>query len=235
MRSEALVGVVIPVWNGERYLAEAIESVLDQTHSALDVVVVDDGSVDATPDVANGYAPRVRLIRRPREGLGATRNAGVDAVRGTYVAFLDHDDLWPPNKIERQLAAFDTREPPDLVFGHVQEFVSPELEDASLAVRCTTELRPATVAGAMLASRAAVDRVGPVPTQWVSADFLAWLVAARRLGLREAMLPDHVLSRRIHDDNMSLREADLTRGEYVRILGESVRGRAASRHVNSSS
>jgi len=87
----------------------------------------------------------------------------------------------------------------------------------------------------MPAARAAVDRVGPVPTQWVSADFLAWLVAARRLGLPEVMLPDHVLSRRIHDDNMSLREADLTRGEYVRILGESLRERAAGRRVNSSS
>ena len=235
MRSEALISVVIPVWNGERYLGEAIESVLHQTHSALDVVVVDDGSEDATPEIASGYAPRVRLLRRPHEGLGATRNAGVEAVQGAYVAFLDHDDLWPPNKLVGQLAAFDTREPPDLVLGHVQEFVSPELENAALALRCTTELRPATVAGAMLATRAAVDRVGPVPTQWVSADFLAWLVAARRLGLREVMLPDHVLSRRIHDDNMSLREADLTRGEYVRILGESLRERTAGRHVNASS
>jgi glycosyltransferase involved in cell wall biosynthesis len=220
--SQPLVGVVIPVWNGERYLRDAIESVLSQTHTALDVVVVDDGSTDATPDIAQSYAPLVRVIHRPHEGLGATRNAGLEAVRGEYVAFLDHDDLWPERKLELQLAAFGAQMTHDLVFGHVREFVSPELAGAALGLRCVTELRPATVAGAMLATRGAVDRVGPVPTQWVSADFLAWLLVARRLGLREVMLPEHVLSRRIHDNNMSLRQAAVTRAEYVRILKESI-------------
>jgi glycosyltransferase involved in cell wall biosynthesis len=220
--SHPLVGVVIPVWNGERYLRDAIESVLRQTHTALDVVVVDDGSTDATSEIAQGYAPLVRLIRRPHEGLGATRNAGIEAVRGAYVAFLDYDDMWPERKLELQLAAFGVRDAPDLVFGHVQEFVSPELAGVVNRARCITELRPAAVAGAMLATRAAVDRVGPVPTQWVSADFLAWLLVARRLGLREAMLAEHVLSRRIHDDNLSHRQAAVTRAEYVRILKESL-------------
>jgi glycosyltransferase involved in cell wall biosynthesis len=222
VHSQPLVGVVIPVWNGERYLRDAIESVLRQTHTALDVVVVDDGSTDATSDIAQSYAPLVRLIRRPHEGLGATRNAGIEAIRGDYIAFLDHDDLWPQRRLELQLATFGARDTHDLVFGHVQEFVSPELADVALGVRCVTELRPATIAGAMLATRAAVDRVGPVPTQWVSADFLAWLLVARRLGLREVMLPEHVLSRRIHDNNMSLRQAAVTRAEYIRILKESV-------------
>jgi glycosyltransferase involved in cell wall biosynthesis len=222
VRSEPHVGVVIPVWNGERYLRDAIESVLGQTHTPLDVVVVDDGSTDATTDIAQSFAPLVRLIRRPHEGLGATRNAGIQAVRGDYIAFLDHDDLWPQRKLELQLAAFRAGDAHELVFGHGREFVSPELANEALGVRCDTELRPATVAGAMLATRAAVDRVGPVPTRWVSADFLAWLVVARRLGLREVILPEHVLSRRIHDKNMSLVNAALTRAEYVRILKESI-------------
>lgn len=224
---EPLVGVVIPTWNGERYLGEAIESVLSQSHQALDVVVVDDGSTDATMHVARGYAPHVRCIARSHRGLGATRNAGVRAVRGDYVAFLDQDDIWPERKLERQLASFTGRSAPDLVFGHVREFISPEL-DQRLAdrVRCVTAPRPAALPGTMLGARAAMARAGLFPTRWISNDFMAWLLVARRLGLREVTLAEHVLSRRLHASNFSHRSGE-TRSEYLHVLKESLDRRRA--------
>ena len=155
--SAALVGVVIPARDGERHLAEAIDSVLAQTHGALDVVVVDDGSCDATREVARRYAPDVRLLAEPHRGLGATRNAGVRAVRGGHVAFLDQDDVWPANKIELQLERFLHSPAPDLVFGQVREFVSPELDRrATERLRCVSAPRAAALPGTMLASRAAL-------------------------------------------------------------------------------
>ena len=222
MTSEPLIGVVIPTRNGERHLGEAIESALSQTHRTLDVVVVDDGSTDATPDVARGYAPHVRCIALPHRGLGATRNAGVQAVRGDYIAFLDQDDTWPEEKLERQLEPFMVRSPPDLVFGHVREFLSPELEPALAGrIRCVTEPRPAALPGTMLGARASMTRVGPFATRWISNDFMAWLLAARRLGLREVLVADHVLSRRLHESNFSHR-SDITRSEYLHVLKESL-------------
>jgi glycosyltransferase involved in cell wall biosynthesis len=219
MSSRPLVGVVIPVWNGERYLSEAIESVLGQTHDAVDIVVVDDGSQDSSADIAGRYAPDVRVVRCPHRGSAAARNTGTEAVRGDFVALLDHDDLWPARKLEIQLAAFGSPEPPDIVFGHVREFISPEIPArAARRLRCTPEPRPAKLSGTMLATRAAVDRVGPTSTEWISADFLAWLLAARRLGLREIMLPDHVLSRRVHELNVKNHGSELPRSEYLRIL-----------------
>ena len=222
MTSEPLIGVVIPTRDGERYLGEAIESVLSQTHRALDVVVVDDGSIDATPDIARSYAQHVRCIALPHRGLGATRNAGVRAVRGDYIAFLDQDDIWPEQKLECQLAAFTGRSSPDLVFGHVREFISPELEPRlANRVRCVTAPRLAALPGTMLGARASMARVGPFATRWISNDFMAWLLAARQLGLREVMLADHVLSRRLHESNFSHR-AGVTRNEYLHVLKESL-------------
>jgi hypothetical protein len=117
------------------------------------------------------------------------------------------------------------------VFGHVREFISPELEaELSGRLRCLTEARPAALPGTMLATRAAMTRVGPFAARWVSNDFMAWLLAARQLGLREVMLEEHVLSRRLHDSNFSHR-AELTRHEYLRVLKESLDRRRAGGRV----
>jgi glycosyltransferase involved in cell wall biosynthesis len=200
----------------------AIDSVLGQTHRALDVVVVDDGSTDATLDVTRSYAPDVRCVALPHRGLGATRNAGVRSVRGDYIAFLDQDDIWPEQKLELQLAAFRAHPSPDLVFGHVREFISPELEpQVANRLRCVPAPRPAALPGTMLAARASMAQVGLFPTRWISNDFMAWLLAARQLGLREVMLAGHVLSRRLHHSNFSHR-AGVTRSEYLHVLKQSL-------------
>jgi glycosyltransferase involved in cell wall biosynthesis len=100
------VGVVLPVHDGAEYVAAAIDSVLAQTHEDLALVVVDDGSTDATPDIVRGYDdPRVTLLRNDENlGVATSRNRGVDAVAGEHIAFIDHDDVWHPEKLERHLA-----------------------------------------------------------------------------------------------------------------------------------
>ena len=225
--SDPGVGVVIPARNGERYLGAAIESVLAQTHRALDVVVVDDGSIDATREVAGRYAPEVVCIAAPHAGLGAAKNAGVPVAGGDFVAFLDQDDLWTPAKLELQLAAFDGDPSLDLVFGGVREFISPDLgSNAAAKLRCAGESRPAKLPGSLLARRTALRRVGPFATHWVTNDFMAWLLAARERGVRERIVSDHVLWRRLHDANASLR-ADVCRREYTYVIKESLDRRRA--------
>jgi glycosyltransferase involved in cell wall biosynthesis len=96
------VSVVIPAYNAERFIAEAIQSVLDQTYEVTEIIVVDDGSADNTSEVAAGYA-RTRVIKQPNGGPGAARNTGINAASGEWIAFLDSDDLWLPRKTEIQL------------------------------------------------------------------------------------------------------------------------------------
>ncbi len=102
------ISVIIPTFEYGRFLGEAIDSALAQTHPPLEVIVVDDGSTDETPRVVASYGNRIRSIRQRNQGLSAARNAGIEAARGDYLAFLDSDDVWMPRKLERQLARFES-------------------------------------------------------------------------------------------------------------------------------
>jgi glycosyltransferase involved in cell wall biosynthesis len=106
------VSVVIPVHNGERHLAEAIESVLAQSAPPLECIVVDDGSTDGTAAVARAFGAAVRCVQRTRGGVSAARNHGTALATGEFVAFLDHDDVWEPAKLERQLQRAPTPDRP---------------------------------------------------------------------------------------------------------------------------
>jgi hypothetical protein len=104
------VSVILPVWNGERFLAEAVESVLAQTFEAIELLLVDDGSTDATPDIARDFAERdrrVRVVRLARGGIAKALNAGIAEARGRYVARMDADDISHPSRLAKQIAYLD--------------------------------------------------------------------------------------------------------------------------------
>jgi glycosyltransferase involved in cell wall biosynthesis len=105
------VSVVIPCYNGARFLRATLGSVLAQTHLSCEVIVVDDGSTDDSAGVAESFGPPVRVIRQPNQGESVARNRGIDEAQGEWIAFLDADDVWLPEKTERQLhgMASDTR------------------------------------------------------------------------------------------------------------------------------
>lgn len=109
-----LVSVIIPAYNAAQHLPQALDSALGQTWRHLEVIVVDDGSTDATSDIVQTAAardPRVRLIRQANAGVGAARNTGIHAARGRYIAPLDADDLWAPRKLELQVAEMERAGP----------------------------------------------------------------------------------------------------------------------------
>jgi glycosyltransferase involved in cell wall biosynthesis len=97
------VSAIIPAYNAGRFISDAIESVLAQTHSAMECIVVDDGSTDDTASVAESHGPWVTVIRQANAGVSAARNAGAQVAKGRYLAFLDADDAWLPTKIEKQI------------------------------------------------------------------------------------------------------------------------------------
>lgn len=97
------VSAVIPAFNAEDYVGDAIDSVLAQTYGEVECVVVDDGSTDTTAAVARGFGPRVHLVQQENKGQGGARNSGAAAARGELLGFLDADDRWLPERIERQV------------------------------------------------------------------------------------------------------------------------------------
>ncbi|MES2460458.1 MAG: glycosyltransferase [Armatimonadota bacterium] len=222
------VSVIIAVYNGERYLAEAIESVLNQTRSVLEVIVVDDGSTDRSAAVAAGYGSAVRCFTRPHEGVSAALNFGVAQARGNLFAFLDADDLWHEDKIARQAAALRRPDAPDIVFAHAQPFVSPDVAASGESVSAAQDAAaPGYLKGTMLLSRSTFARVGSFDTTRQLGDFIDWFLRAREAGLRSEMLPDVLLHRRIHGDNTGIREKHL-QSDYVKILKASLDRRRAT-------
>jgi glycosyltransferase involved in cell wall biosynthesis len=123
--------VVIPVYNGESTIAAAIESALAQEFDGFEVVVVNDGSIDSTQQILDGYGSRITVVGQPNRGLSAARNAGVAASRGAYLAFLDADDLWLPGYLAKVCAALDRNPNAVLAFSDVH-FVTPNGETGQL-------------------------------------------------------------------------------------------------------
>jgi glycosyltransferase involved in cell wall biosynthesis len=116
----AQVSVIIAVHNGAPTIGRALSSVFAQTLPAFEVIVVDDGSTDETASVLASYGDRIRMIRQPNRGVSASRNAGIRASRGEYIAFLDDDDEWMPEKLARCAPVLD--QDPDCVLAYTGAF-----------------------------------------------------------------------------------------------------------------
>ena len=115
-----LVSVVIPAYNYERYLPAAIDSALAQEHPAVEVIVVDDGSTDGTPDVCRRYGDSIRYVRTPNGGLNSATDRGVAEARGEYLTFLDADDSWRPDRVALLADVLDSRPEVGLVYGDME-------------------------------------------------------------------------------------------------------------------
>lgn len=222
MDRDRLVSVIIPVYNGERFLGQAIESVLKQTYRSVEVIVVDDGSTDGTAAVVRSFES-VRYTHQRNAGQSEARNRGVDAARGELLAFLDADDLWTSDKLGLQFAALESDPELDAVFGHAQEFVG------ELVPGFPQPGKPALLPGAMLIRRAAFERVGGYDPRWRIGEPLDWYSRAREASLKMQTLDQIVLLRRIHGANMGIREQH-SRDQYVAVVRAALdrrRGRGA--------
>ena len=222
--SDPLLSVVIPVYNGEKYLAEAITSVLKQSYRPIEIIVVDDGSTDASLRIAQGFGDAVRCHTQPHAGAASARNRGVGLAAGEYLAFLDADDLWAEKKIERQMA-IALEGAADIVFTYIRNFVSPELsDDVKNKIECRAEAMAGFSPTTLLIAHAAFHRAGPFDTSWRVGEFIDWYSKARDTGLKTAVVEEVLALRRLHDGNQGVVNRD-ARSDYLRIVKASTERR----------
>lgn len=215
--SQPTISVIIPVYNSECYLAAAIESVLRQSTPATEILVIDDGSSDGSIAITQRYAPLVHCYQQPHGGPGAARNLGVSVAQSELLAFLDADDLWLPDKLEHQLAHLQRHPEVDMVFGQVEQFVSPELAPDQQPAAPAQPIMAGLHVGAMLIRRHSFARVGAFATTWTIGEFIDWYGRAQTVGLQAAILPMVVMRRRLHQTNLTRRTQD-RRSDYLQIL-----------------
>ena len=218
--SGPVVSCIVPVFNGERYLDEALRSVFAQSYRPIEVVVVDDGSTDSSAAIAAAHGDRVAVIRQANAGPGPASNRGVEATRGELVAFLDADDRWPPRKLALQAEHLFAHPDTTVVFAHARNFWVPELqqEAARYAEHRITRPLPAYTRGTMMARRSAFDAVGGFDPRLSHGEVQDWVLRARGAGHRIDLLPDTLLERRLHPGNRSRQLQKDSREEFLRLI-----------------
>lgn len=192
------VSVILPVYNSEAFIKEAVESIIKQTHSSFEIIAVEDGSTDNSGEILKGISdPRLKIIYQENSGTAVARNRGVKESKGKYLAFLDADDLWAPNKIEIQLQAIQKINNPVMMYSYIQEFF-----DFDNSPNLKSEAVPGYSAVTLFISKENFFQVGWFDSQWTVAEFIDWYGRAKNVGLVEKMLPDVLAYRRIHSGNM---------------------------------
>ena len=199
------ISVIIPVYNTERYLGEAIRSVLAQTLSPVEIVVIDDGSTDRTPQVAADFGTSVRCAHQANAGSSAARNHGLRLARGSLIAFLDADDRYHPTKLERQWQQFVDQPALDLSVCEVTDFWSPDLPAPAAALPAVAQSRPGQVS-TWLARRQLFDRVGGfIDDRRLSfTEGAEIFMRVRESGAAIGHLAQSLVDRRLHDANKTM-------------------------------
>lgn len=189
--------VVIPAWNASATIVDTLRSVSAQTHAPAEIILADDGSTDATPDVAQGAGVAFKALRLSHRGPGAATSAGIAAATTGYVATLDADDLWLADKMERQMAHMIARPALMASFGHMQAFRDSPAHGLGRPVA-------AWARSTMLIRTGLLALVGPmVDLPAKVGDMIDWIARVRELGHPVELLPDVLAYRRIRPGSLS--------------------------------
>jgi glycosyltransferase involved in cell wall biosynthesis len=209
MRSLELVSCIVPVHDGEAFLAEALDSILAQDHRPIEVVVVDNGSTDGSAALAESFGDPVRVIRQADLGPPAGRNRGLAAARGEFVAFLDADDVFVAGKLSRQLERFAAVPDLGVSLGLAENFWEPGLEEEEARYRASGKVYASHVFGTMLARRAVFDVVGPIDATRVHGDQVEWFSRLADSDVKVDVIDEIVMRRRMHPASLSHTQPDL--------------------------
>jgi glycosyltransferase involved in cell wall biosynthesis len=198
------VSAIVPAFNGERFLEQALRSAVGQSMPPAEVIVVDDGSTDRSAEIAEGFGDPVRCIRQENAGVAGARNRGLSAATGELIAFLDHDDLWPEGKLEAQVTALRANPEVGIVSGRMR-VIGGALPGRKWSTRGSREAPAGAYLSAALIRRSVFETTGPLDEAiGHAADDLEFFVRARDLGVRRLNLDVVTLLYRWHGENTSV-------------------------------
>jgi glycosyltransferase involved in cell wall biosynthesis len=223
---ENLVSCIVPTYNCERFVVEAIESILGQTYAPLEVICVDDGSTDGTRALLlKRFGDRIRYVHQQNAGPATARNTGARCARGEFLAFLDSDDTWVPDKLKIQVGRL--REKPEHGFcvSHVQNFWEPELAEEQIKFQdhARSKAVPGYVTQALLVRATAFQKIGLFNTELKHTDAADWFMRAKACGVVGDLLADVLVLRRLHKDNRSRKHAGRSSSEFLEMAMAAVK------------
>lgn len=212
MQNPPLVSVILPVYNGERYLADALQSILNQEcRAAIEILVIDDGSTDRSADIARSFE-RVRLFSQKNQGVSTARNKGLRHARGDYIAFCDADDMWPDGKLSIQLELLQSHPELDGVMGKVQFMVVTDTDAERKEFKPSQQPRHSANLGAGLFRRSLPKKIDGFDESLVSGEDLDWFIRAKENNCLLLYHDDLSLLYRLHGQNSVCDKQKLNHG-----------------------
>jgi len=201
-----LVSVIMPMYNAERFVAQALNSIFAQDHAALDVIVIDDGSTDRSREIVDWYRDRIRVIEQPNSGPAAARNAGLAQMRGEFVAFLDADDLWHPAKLSAQLNEFALDPDLEVSICKIRNFWDgdPAQAESELRRREYVPVMVGIVVQALLVRRSVFDELDGFDTSFRFGEDTDFYVRMSQRGTEGRLIDKELGYRRVHENNLTV-------------------------------
>ena len=199
--NKPLVSVIVPVYNGERFLAEAVESIRRQNYEELEIIIVDDGSIDGTPRIISGLP--VRSFRQENRGPSAARNRGLREACGEIIAFLDADDLWPEGKLALQLPRLLAEPELEIVLGRIKYLELDGAKKVAIKYENDEQIVTHIHLGSGLYRRRVFEQVGSFDEELRFSEDQDWFLRAREKQVKMTILKEVTLHYRIHGGNMT--------------------------------
>ncbi len=217
-RNRFKISVIIPVYNGQSYLSEAVSSVLNQSFTPYEIIIVDDGSIDNTKQICEDLNKKIKYIYQENAGAAAARNNGINHATGNYLAFLDADDLWTVNRLQDGIAHMMLSETDEMVFGLIEEFYSPETDDLFRSkYKCSDQAIKGIHPGTLLMKKSTFLDVGLFSSKYVTGEFIDWYGRAQDKQLTASIIQATHMHRRIHPANHGIIEKASTE-DYAKII-----------------
>jgi len=216
------ISVIIPVYNGEIFLEDAIKSVLNQNYDNLECIVVDDGSIDASAAIAKKHE-RIIYLHQEHKNVAAARNLGIQKASGEYLAFLDADDIWDTNKLKTQINYME--ENPDIDYSVTKHslFLTEGLKDFPQWVRTnhSAEETIAYIPSSLIVRKSAFEIVGNFDESYRISDDSDWFLRARDAGIKLGIIDKNLLHKRVHSQCL-MSQADVIKKELMKSIRASL-------------
>jgi len=215
-----LVSVIVPVYNGEKFIAEAIDSIKSQKYPGIEIIIIDDGSTDRTKRIIDSYKDDVRYYFQKNKGPAAARNVGIQKSRGSYIAFLDVDDIWPQGRLELLLNVFIKNRQWEIVLGHICTEKSGQISVPEKLLQ--PYIMP--LFGCGMFKRGIFDKVGLIDESLAFSEDHDWFLRVKEKKILLTIIKEVTLIKRAHRENMTS-EKNWKGVDILKVLRQSIKRR----------
>jgi glycosyltransferase involved in cell wall biosynthesis len=205
------ISVIMAVYNGEKYLRQALDSILNQTQSISEIIVINDGSTDNTSEILNDYKSNIKVINRENKGPAYSVNEGISISKNDWLCFLDADDLWTNNKLENQYK-FSQANPIVKVFlGLSEQFLSDELtEEQKSKIALISNPQKGILRSTMLVHRSIFEKTSLFDTTLVFGEFIDWFTKLKEHNIPYLVQDELFHKRRLHPNSLTSNKEHLS-------------------------